>query len=125
MEYVFSLLAEFVTVVAVVSGIQFAILAFRNPLRSPWLRTGLSESVIVVAIVGGLSFSVAMLITGIIGTGIHVIPGVILGVLLPLAVAFANERIFGVRERLRRADAGQSPFGPLTKGDASGRPVAG
>jgi hypothetical protein len=110
MEFVFSLLAEIVAVVIVVSGIQFTVLAFRNPHRPQWMRSGLSEALIVLAIVTGISFSVAMLISGLENAGVHVIPAVIAGVLFPLAVVLANEKIFGIRKRLRWAADGQSPF---------------
>lgn len=107
----FAVAIEFVAVAAVVSAIELIVLLFRNPLRPRWLRTSLAESVAVLAIVMGLTFVLATFISGMIGAGLNVFVALVAGVCIPVLVAVVNERLFGIRERLRRADAGQSPFG--------------
>lgn len=113
MSIIASLAVELAAMAAVVSGIQFFVLAFRNPHRPAWLRAPIVESVAVVTIVMTITLSVSTLVAGMIGAGLNVFAALAAGAALPLAVAFINERLFRVRARLRQADAGQSPFQPL------------
>lgn len=113
MQTIVSLVFELFFVAATVSIIQLLVLAFRNPHRTQWLRRGFTESVAVLGIVMGLTLSVAMLIAGLVGSGANVFISLVIAALVPFAVAFVNERVFHLRERLRRAEAGASPFAPL------------
>lgn len=112
-----SLIGELVALAAVVSAIQFAVLAFRNPLRAAWLRTPLAESVSVITIVGALTIAVSMVISGFISVGVNIFVSIAAGLLLPIGVAYANDRIFSLRSRLKQCDNGLSPFS-LTDGNA-------
>lgn len=105
-----SLIGELVALAAVVSGIQFAVLAFRNPLRAAWLRTSLAESVTVVTIVGALTLTVALVISGLVALGTNIFVAIAGGLLLPIAIGYANDRLFSLRARLKLCDAGRSPF---------------
>lgn len=114
MQTTLSLVFELVFVAATVSIIQLLVLAFRNPHRPQWLRGGFAESVAVLGIVMGLTLSTAMLIAGLVGSGANVFVSLVIAALVPFAVAFVNARLFHLRERLRRAEAGASPFTPFS-----------
>jgi len=113
MQTIFSLIVELVFVAAVVGVIQVLVLMFRNPHRPSWLRQSLTESVAVIGIVMGLTLSMASLVAGLVGVGGNVFVSLILTAAVPFAVALVNERLFRLRERLRRAETGKSPFAPL------------
>jgi predicted Na+-dependent transporter len=115
MQSILSLTLEFVFVAAVVSIIQLLVLVFRNPHRPQWLRQSLAESVAVIGIVMGLTLSMASLVAGLVGAGGSVFVSLILTFAVPFAVALVNERLFHLRERLRRADSGGRPLRRLRK----------
>ncbi len=105
-----SILAELIVTAGVVCATQFLVLAFRNPHRHAWLRTTFAESVAVIGIVMGLALTISLLISTLVGSGVNVLVAMGIGIAVPVAVALLNERLFHLRARLRRADAGQSPF---------------
>jgi hypothetical protein len=123
MEMLLSLAAEFALVIIAVSAVQFLVLVFRNSRRPAWLRHSFIESTAVITIVMGITLTVAILASGLIASGINVMVSLAIATVLPIAVAIANWRIFRVGERLRRADAGASPFASLSAAPQSGDPT--
>jgi hypothetical protein len=113
MQTIVSLIVELAFVAIVVSAIQLLVLVFRNPHRPQWLRYGGTEAIAVLIIVAGVTLSIATLVSGLVGAGVNVFASLIIAAVTPIAVAIANQRIFQVRKRLRRTDAGESPFAPL------------
>lgn len=123
MQTIVSLIVELAFVAIVVSTIQLLVLIFRNPHRPQWLRHGGIEAVAVLIIVAGITLSVATLVTGPVGAGVNVFASLIIAAITPIAVAIVNQRIFHVRERLRRSDVGASPFAPLADGEPDPDPT--
>ena len=123
MQSILSLAVEFMLVAITVSIIQFLVLVFRNPRRPQWLRHSFVESAAVICIVMGITVAVAILASGLIGAGSNVFVSLVVSALVPLTVAFGNWRLFQVGERLRRAEAGASPFASLSDARQSADPV--
>jgi len=123
MQSILSLAVEFILVAITVSVIQFLVLVFRNPRRSQWLRHSFIESSAVICIVMGVTLSVAILASGLIGAGLNVFVSLVVSALVPITVAFGNWRVFQVGERLRCAEAGESPFASLSDTRQSADPV--
>jgi hypothetical protein len=123
MQTILSLAGEFVLVAITVSVIQFLVLVFRNPRRPQWSRGSFIESTAVICIVMGITVAVAILASGLIGAGSNVFVSLVVSALVPLTVAFGNWRVFQVGERLRRAEAGASPFASLTDTRQSADPA--
>jgi hypothetical protein len=71
----------------------------------------------------GVTLSVAILASGLIGAGLNVFVSLVVSALVPITVAFGNWRAFQVGERLRRAEAGASPFASLSDARQSADPV--
>ena len=107
------LLAETAILIAVVSAIQLTVLVFRNPFRPAWLKMSGTDAVAAVAIAAGVSIATAGEIAGLIAAGVNAFAAIGITVALSVGVGVFNWRVFRCGERLRRADAGQSPFGPL------------
>jgi hypothetical protein len=124
MQTIVSLIVELAFVAIVVSAIQLLVLIFRNPHRPQWLRYGGTEAVAVLLIVAGVTLSIATLITGLVGAIGNVFASLIIAAIIPIAVAMVNQRIFRIGERLRRSDAGVSPFGPLADGHVHPDPAS-
>lgn len=110
MQTILSLVVELAFVAIVVSLIQLLVLVFRSARRPRYLRSGFAESAAVIGIVMGITLSVAMLVAGLIAAGANVFVSLVIAAIVPLAVAFVNERLFHIRDRLQRAEAGDSPF---------------
>ena len=106
------LLAHTAVLIAVVSAIQLTVLAFRNPLRPAWLKKAGADTLAAVAIAAGLSLAVAFEIAGLVAAGINAFAAVGIAAALCFGVASFNWRRFHCGDRLRRADAGHSPFAP-------------
>jgi hypothetical protein len=104
------ILAYTAGLIAVISAMQLALLAFRNPLRSEWLKKAGADTVTCVAMTAGLSFATAYEIAGLIAAGANVFVAIGVTIALIFGVALFNWRVFRFGERLRRADAGHSPF---------------
>lgn len=124
MQTIISLIAELVFVAIVVSAVQLLVLIFRNPQRPRWLRYGGTEAIAVLFIVAGFTLSIATLVSGLVGAGVNVFVSLILAAAVPIAVAIVNQRVFRIGERLRRSDAGASPFGPLADGEPQPVPTS-
>ena len=97
-------------VVATVLLAQLTVLVFRDPDRKAWLRSEAVQTLVVVTLVAGGSFSIGYLVSGLVAAGVDVFTAIAVTAAFPLLVAVASNRIFGFRERLRRAEAGLSPF---------------
>jgi hypothetical protein len=123
MQTILSLAVEFALVAITVSVIQFLVLVFRNPRRPQWLWSSFIESAAVICIVMGITVAVAILASGLIGAGLNVFASLVVSALVPITVAFGNWRAFQVGERLRRAEAGASPFASLSDARQSADPV--
>jgi len=106
---------ETAALIAVVSGIQLAVLAFRNPLRPHWLRVTGSDNFASMLIATSLAFAVGFEISGLVAAGLNPAMAMGLTVGLVFGVGIFNWRAFRCGERLRRADAGLSPFAALDK----------
>lgn len=89
---------------------QLVILTFRNPmregmLRSEWLAIG---AVLALLVLYGLTTTAQIYMLLEVGAGS--IASSIIAVAVFGGTLWLNDRLFGLRERLRRADAGESPF---------------
>lgn len=122
MQAIASVSLEAVSVVAVMGLMQLCLLAFRNPHRPSWLRGGGAEAFAATAIVAAISFSIAFLIAGLTWAGLDAFVAMFLGLGVAGGSSWLIWRLFGVSERLRRAEAGRSPFEPLTPKQRGGTP---
>ena len=118
------ILAHTAVLIAVISAMQVAILAFRNPFRSGWLNKAGADTATCVVMTASLSFATAYEIAGLIAAGIHAFVAIGVTVALIFGVAIFNWRFFRFGERLRRAEAGHSPFEHLHARQASQRTPA-
>lgn len=110
MDLIATLLMEILALIGTVLFIGLLVLVFRNPHRPQWLRTDFVQTNVAVVLVGVSCLSVAYLIKGLVGVGIDVFTSIGISLALPVAVGIAAARLTDFRERLRRADAGESPF---------------
>ena len=104
------ILPEMAVVVAIVAAILFAGVAYRNPFRPRWMDRDWASTAAALAISSAVCFGAGYMIAGSISAGLGVPTAVGLTVALFLAAGYVIWRLFDVGERLRRADAGQSPF---------------
>ncbi|MEZ5855655.1 MAG: hypothetical protein R3D67_13265 [Hyphomicrobiaceae bacterium] len=105
------LVAAIAAMIAIFYSTNRAVLAVRNPQRSGWLArgTGASNWLAVPCI------SAMILVIPFVGAGVyHVVPGVITGGILFLALVIASylgvDRFMDMDQRLAACDAGRSPF---------------
>ena len=105
-----TLFLELAAVIAAVLVCQFVVLLFRDPHRHAILRIDATQTLAAVALVALACLAVGSLIAGLVDAGVNVFATLGVAAALPLVTAFAGERAFRIRERLRRADAGESPF---------------
>jgi hypothetical protein len=110
MSSIIQILPEVAVVVALVGAILFTGLAFRNPLRAKWLYRDSTSTAAALAISSAVCFGAGYMIAGSIAAGLGVAMAIGLTVAVFLGSGFAIWRIFEIGARLRRADAGQSPF---------------
>lgn len=105
-----------VSVVAVVAGLLSMMLVLRNPLSPRWLRSELAAQGLSIAFVALFSFAVGRALTDMITMNVPLLFAslVTLGVLFVSGTLFWSA--FRIGERLRRADAGHSPFERLGHG---------
>lgn len=113
MTLLLNLLAELAGLVATVGAVLAASLVLRNPHSPAWTKTEsvaqATSFVLVTMFAGVLAWATA----GMIGAGLHftyaalIAPAIVAGSGCLLWLAF------GIGERLRRADAGRSPFDAL------------
>ena len=104
------ILPEITVVVAVVAAILFIGVAYRNPFRPQWMYRDSASTAAALAISSAVCFGAGYMIAGSIAAGLGVATAIGLTVALFLGSAYVIWRVFEVGERLRRADAGQSPF---------------
>jgi hypothetical protein len=110
MDPISTLVVAAAVAIAFVSFTQFIVLVFRNPLRPQWLRINALYSPVIIAVIATGVLVFAGLVAALAGAGLHVLAALAAALVLMIAVTVANARIFGIRERLERADAGASPF---------------
>ena len=107
---IIQILPEVAVVVALVAAILFTGLAFRNPLRAQWLHRDSAATGAALAISAAVCFGAGYMIAGSIAAGWSVATALILTITVFLGSGYVIWRVFKIGERLRRADAGQSPF---------------
>lgn len=107
---------ELIALVAIMPLIQLVLLLLRNPFRSGLLRRAGIETVTAVAIVAAISFSLAFLINGLANAGVDVFAAMVTALACASLSWWGFWRLFGVGERLRRAEAGRNPFHRLGAG---------
>lgn len=112
MSSIIQILPEVAVVVALVGTILFTGLAFRNPLRASWLHRDSASTAAALAISSAVCFGAGYMIAGSIAAGLGVATAIGLTIAAFLGSGYVMWRFFDVGERLRRADAGQSPFYP-------------
>lgn len=110
MNTLIQILPETVLLAAIAGAIQLVTLAFRNPFRPDWLRRDWVGSAAAIAIAAAISLGLGVMVTGVLAAGFGAGAAVAFTLAIGFAAAYAIWRGFGVGERLRRADAGQSPF---------------
>lgn len=96
--------------VAIVAGIQLTILIFRNKARPHWLRSRLADTTAALVISTAFAMGLGNEFAAMIATGMSPLVAIVVVPLVYAAATYAFWRLFNCRERLRRADAGQSPF---------------
>lgn len=120
-----SLVIAVVASIALVGLIALFGLLFRGPACPAWLRRDSAASAVSVLVSGALFGVGAYLISSLLDAGLTIIAAVAVSVGLLIGSGMTVVRLFRIKERLRRADAGQSPFGPLggvaEKPDTAGR----
>ena len=104
------LLVATVALVAALAATQLALLAFRNPFRSLWLRRPGADNAAAIAITFGVSLTFAFEISALVGIGVPTLIAILAAPVLVAGISWSIWRLLGCRERLRRADAGKSPF---------------
>ena len=106
------ILPEVAVVVAIVGAILFTGLAFRNPFRPRWLQRDFMSVAAALVISGAVCFGAGYMIAGSIAAGFDVATAFVVTIAAFGAAGYALARGFDIGERLRRSDAGQSPFYP-------------
>jgi hypothetical protein len=104
------ILPEVAILVAVIGAILFLVLAFRNPLRPQWLHWNampIAASLLVAAAVSG---GIGIMIAGSVAAGFNAGNAILLTLAVAGGAGYAMVRGLHIGERLRRSDAGQSPF---------------
>ena len=112
MPSIFQILPEMAVIAAVVGAIALTGLAFRNPFRPTWLRSDWTSTVASLAIAAAVCFASGYMIAGSVVAGFGVATAIVLMLAVYAVAGYAVVRGFEMGERLRRSDAGQSPFYP-------------
>jgi hypothetical protein len=110
MSSIIHILPEVAVIAALVGAILSTGLAFRNPLRARWLHRDSAATGAALAISAAVCFGAGFMIAGSTAAGWSVATAIGLTVAVFLGSGFVIWRVFEIGERLRRADAGQSPF---------------
>lgn len=110
MDTIITLVAETFLIVVTVSIAQLLMLVFRNPHRPAILHH--EAPAIMISIILVVSFGVAVLaeVHGLTQANFDPLLSLILAFALIIGTGWVNWRVFGLTERLQRADAGESPF---------------
>jgi hypothetical protein len=104
------ILPEAAVIVAIIGAILFTVLAFRNPMRPKWLRGDAIAVAASLAIAAMVCFGIGNMISGGIEAGFDVGTALVLTIVVCIVAGYAMVRGFRIGERLRRSDAGESPF---------------
>lgn len=129
MELALALAVGIVSVVTFIAVAALLVVVFRNPFGPAWLKRdapAITVSVLMSAAVAGVT---GLTISSFVGAGLNLISAAIVTIALFVLSGLAVGRLFHVRERLRRADADQSPFermaAPTEQPGTAGKPTAG
>lgn len=125
MQNLIQILPEAALLMAIVGVIQLVVLVFRNPFRPRWLTRDWAASSAGVAIATAVGFGLGAMITGGHAAGFSAGAAIGLTLAIGFGTGYAIWRGFGIRERLRRADAGQAPFYPVATPGLLGRGCRG
>ena len=105
-----SVLLSAVLMVALIGLLQLTVLVFRNPYRPAWLRTSTAETWTTIAGVSLFSLSLCYQIASLIAAGLPTLFAIAGVPVFVVTVAVLMWRRSRCGDRLRRADAGLSPF---------------
>lgn len=114
---VIQILPEAAIIVVIIGAILFTVLVFRNPNRPRWLRGDAMPVAASLAIAAIVCFGIGNMISGGIEAGFDVGTAFVLTILVCVVTGYAMMRGFRIGERLRRSDAGESPFYPVAGTD--------
>ena len=110
MSKLFQILPEIALLVGVFGAMLFVILVFRDPTRPTWLRWNWVAVAASIAIAAAFTVALGTMIAASVSAGFGVGSAILLTVAIAGAAGYAMVRGFNLGERLRRCDAGQSPF---------------
>lgn len=115
------ILPEAAIIVVIIGAILFTVLAFRNPQRPGWMQGDAMPIAASLAIAAIVCFGIGNMISGGIAAGFGVATAFGLTIAVCIGAAYAMVRGFRIGERLRRSDAGESPFYAVAGSDTLGR----
>ena len=118
MNTLFQILPEMAAVVAIVFGILFTVLSFRDPFRPQWMQRNWTAVAASLLIAVAVSFGLGLMISGAVSAGIPAGYAILLALAVAGGSGLALVRVLAIGERLRRCDAGQSPFQGIAVPDA-------
>ena len=107
---VIQILPEAAIVVVIIGATLFMVLAFRNPLRSKWLRGDTTATAASLVIAAAACFGIGNMISGAVSAGFGAATALVITLAICAGAGYALMRGLQIGERLRRADAGESPF---------------
>ena len=113
MTSLLQILPEVAAVVVIVCAILFVVLAFRDPFRPNWLRWNWMAVAASLLVAVAVSFGFGLMISGGVAAGFGAGTMILMTIAVAGGAGFVVARGVGIGERLRRSDAGQSPFYPL------------
>lgn len=107
---IIQILPEAAIVVVIIGATLITVLAFRNPLRSKWLRRDMTATAASLVIAAAACFGIGNMISGAVSAGFSAATAIVLTLAICAGAGYALMRGLHMGERLRRADAGESPF---------------
>lgn len=110
MPSLIQILPETAVIFVIAGAILLTGLVFRNPFRPRWLHRDSASTLAALAISAAVCFGAGYFIAGTFAAGFDIAVVLVLTPAVFLAAGYAIWRGFDIGERLRRADAGQSPF---------------
>jgi len=126
MSKLFQILPEIAVLVGVIGAILFVVLVFRDPSRPQWLRWNWVAIAASIAVAAVFTVALGVMIAASVSAGFGVGSAILLTVAIAGAAGYAMVRGFNIGARLRRCDAGQSPFSSRAADEApkpSGQPA--
>jgi len=105
-----ALSGELAGLVAAVGATLFTALVLRNPRNPKWLKTELASQAASLCLVAVFAFAVASAMRGMTAIGFDVMVAAAITLSVIALAAASLWLAFGMGNRLRRADSGQSPF---------------